>query len=194
SRPSGVARNSANARTSGASLKTMKESAEPSAPLLVSEIVGNGKIPMSPSSPMVYFESPPLVRRSGKKSGPYQTGIFCIQQPGLAVSSVNIGSITVLRSLFTIWGPPPSTAPSLNRSEPTLSKAALILGSSKVILWLTQSAVTDGSSVLARTSSTQSVSSQPVAVPGPPALTQNGWLPAAVIVSASLTRSSHVFG
>src|SRR5205823_12333339 len=131
---------------------------------------------------------------SGKKSGPYQTGIFCIQQPGVAVSPVNIGSMTVLMSLFTIAGPPPSTYLSLNRSEPTLSKAALILGSVNLILWLIQSFVTCGSSVLARTSSTQSVSSQPVAVPGPPALTQNGWLPAATILSLRATSSSHVFG
>ena len=87
----------------------MKESAEPSTPLKVSEIVGNGKIPMSPSSPIVYFESPPLTRRSGKKSGPYHVGIFCIQQPGVAVSSLNIGSMTVLRSALTMAWPPPST-------------------------------------------------------------------------------------
>src|SRR4051812_24052500 len=165
----------------------MNESAEPSAPLKVSEMLGNGKIPISPSSPILYFESVPLVRLSGKKSGPYQTGIFCIQHPGFAVSSVNIGSMTVLRSFWTICGPPPSTAPSLNSSEPTLSKAALIFGSWNVILWLIQSLVTCGSLDLASTSSTQSVSSQPVAVPGPPALTQNGWLPAPMILSDRAT-------
>src|SRR4029079_12523043 len=172
----------------------MNESADPSAPLLVSLMVGNGMIPMSPSSPMMYLEGCPLVRLSGKKSGPYQTGIFCIQQPGAAVSWVNIGSMTVLRSALTIACPPPSTYLSLNRSEPTLSKAALIFGSSNVILWLTQSLVTCGSSVLRRTSSTQSVSSQPVAVPGPPALTQNGWLPSATILSARAVSSSQVLG
>src|SRR3954470_10895630 len=157
-------------------------------------MVGNGKIPMSPSSPILYFEAPPLVRRSGKKSGPYQVGIFCIQQPGVEVSPSNIGSMTVLRSLLTAWAPPPSMAPSLKRSAPTLSKAALIFGSSNVIAWLIQSAVTFGSSVLARTSSTQSVSSQPVALPGPPALTQNGWLPAAMILSERALSSSQVLG
>ena len=75
-----------------------------------------------------------------------------------------------------------------------MSKAALILGSVNVILWLIQSLVTCGSSVLRRTSSTQSVSSQPVAVPGPPALTQNGWLPSATILSARATSSSQVLG
>ena len=87
----------------------MNESAEPSTPLNWSLIVGNGKIPMSPSSPILNFESPPLVRLSGKKSGPYQTGIFCIQQPGAAVSWLNIGSMTVLMSLFAMAWPPPST-------------------------------------------------------------------------------------
>src|SRR4029078_13104928 len=94
---------------------------------------------VSPPSRILYFESPPLVRLSGKKSGPYQTGIFCIQQPGGEVSPSNIGSVTVLRSLFTIWGPPPSTAPCLNRRPPTRSNAALILGSWNVILWLAPS-------------------------------------------------------
>src|SRR3954454_10754797 len=152
-------------------------------------------MPMSPSSPILYFESPPLVRLSGKKSGPYQTGIFCIQQPGADTSpGLNMGSMTVLRSALTMAAPPPSTYLSLNRSEPTLSKAALIFGSVNLVLPLIQSFVTCGSSVLRRTSSTQSVSSQPVAVPGPPALTQNGWLPSATILSARATSSSQVLG
>src|SRR5207244_1454614 len=79
-------------------------------------------------------------------------------------------------------------------SLPALSKAVLIFGAPNVILWLIQSLVTCRSSVLARTSSTQSVSSQPVAVPGPPALTQNGLLPAATILSARAVSSSHVLG
>src|SRR5690349_11162405 len=172
----------------------MKESAEPSTPLYWSEMVGNGAIAMSPSSPILYFESPPLVRRSGKKSGPYHVGIFCIQQPGFAVSSLNIGSMAVLRSLLTACGPPPSIAPSLKRSAPTRSNTALILGSLNVTLWLIQSAVTCGSSLLASTSSIQSVSSQPVAVPGPPALTHHGWLPSAMILSERVTSSSQVLG
>jgi hypothetical protein len=83
----------------------------------------------------------------------------------------------------------------LNSSEPTRSKAALILGSVNGILWLIQSAVTWGSSVFRRTSSIQSVICQPVAVPGPPALTQKGApFPSATILSARAISSSHVAG
>jgi hypothetical protein len=71
----------------------------------------------------------------------------------------------------------------------------LILGSVNGIEWSIQPAVTEGSSVLRRISSTQSVSCQPVAVPGPPALAQNGKpAPSATILSARVMSSSHVAG
>ena len=118
----------------------MNESAEPSAPLKVSQIVGNGMIPMSPSSPMMYFESLPLVRLSGKKSGPYQDGDLLHPATGRGRvlvehrihDGLEVGVHDRLRHRRR-------RSLSLNRSEPTLSKAALILGSVNVILWLIQS-------------------------------------------------------
>src|SRR6185503_5552892 len=101
-------------------------------------MVGNGKIPMS--VPMTYFDGCPVARWSGKKSGPYQVGIFCIQHFGFARSSVNIGSIGVFWSVATIAVLPPKTYLGVKKILPTyLSKASLMPGSWNVTLWLIQS-------------------------------------------------------
>ncbi len=58
--PSGVARNSATARTSGLSTSTISVSAEPSTFFWAGSMVGNGKMPTS--VPRMYFDGCALVR------------------------------------------------------------------------------------------------------------------------------------